>query len=113
MSSTILDGFITTAPWGNEVLWGLKKLKELKKRGASAIISKQIKGNKIDDVSGYGDPCSNAEAMAFRRCCGKSGLGLDMWNKKYKRDRPPQQRSHPQPVQPIRLPDGSFGLDRG
>lgn len=30
----------------------------------------------------FGDPTSNAEAMAFRRCCAKFGLGLDLYHKK-------------------------------
>ncbi|MBP0017947.1 MAG: DUF1071 domain-containing protein [Cyanobacteria bacterium SBLK] len=30
----------------------------------------------------YGDPSSNAESMAFRRCCAKFGLGLYLYRKK-------------------------------
>jgi hypothetical protein len=33
------------------------------------------------DCSSFGDPSSNAEAMALRRCCAKFGLGLDLWRK--------------------------------
>ena len=33
------------------------------------------------DCSSYGDPSSNAEAMALRRCCAKFGLGRDLWRK--------------------------------
>lgn len=32
-------------------------------------------------VNGYGDPSSNAEAMAFRRAAAKFGLGRELWRK--------------------------------
>lgn len=31
--------------------------------------------------SNYGDPSSNAESMAFRRCCARFGLGLGLYEK--------------------------------
>lgn len=36
-------------------------------------------GNENSDLDAYGDPYSNAEAQAFRRCCGRWGLGLHLW----------------------------------
>lgn len=38
-------------------------------------------GIEFSDVDNYGDPTSNAEAMALRRCCAKYGLGLSLWEK--------------------------------
>lgn len=32
-------------------------------------------------TTGYGDPLSNAESMAFRRACAKAGLGLYLYKK--------------------------------
>ncbi|MGL5944235.1 MAG: hypothetical protein ACRC2S_28470 [Waterburya sp.] len=36
-------------------------------------------GNENSDLDAYGDPYSNAEAQAFRRACGRWGLGLHLW----------------------------------
>ena len=36
-------------------------------------------GNENSDLDTYGDPYSNAEAQAFRRCCARWGLGLHLW----------------------------------
>ena len=36
-------------------------------------------GNENSDLDSYGDPYSNAEAQAFRRCCARWGLGLHLW----------------------------------
>jgi len=33
------------------------------------------------DCSSFGDPASNASAMALRRCCALSGLGRQLWQK--------------------------------
>lgn len=38
-------------------------------------------GQEVLDCSSYGDPSSNAEAMALRRACAKFGLGLSLWKK--------------------------------
>jgi hypothetical protein len=40
---------------------------------------REATGQEESDVDGYGDPCSNAEASALRRCCAKFGLGLHLW----------------------------------
>ena len=44
-------------------------------------ISRESTGQEYNDVDGYGDPISNAEASALRRCCSKFQLGLELWNK--------------------------------
>ncbi len=55
----------------------------------------------IEDIncSSYGDPSSNAEAMALRRAASKCGLGRDMWRKTPKKKRaasgPPPRRPSP------------------
>ena len=43
--------------------------------------TRQSTGTEHSDVDNYGDPTSNSEAMALRRCCGKFGLGLALWEK--------------------------------
>ena len=43
--------------------------------------SQMATGTEENDVDSYGDPSSNAEAMALRRCCAKFGLSLDLWAK--------------------------------
>lgn len=35
-------------------------------------------GSENSDLDTYGDPYSNAEAQAFRRCCARWGLGLHL-----------------------------------
>lgn len=42
---------------------------------------REATGQEDSDCNGYGDPTSNAEAMALRRCCAKFGLGLHLWEK--------------------------------
>jgi len=49
--------------------------------GSDGILTREATGNEGSDVDGYGDPSSNAEAMALRRCCAKFGLGLSLWEK--------------------------------
>ena len=50
--------------------------------GTDGSLTREATGNESSEVDGYGDPSSNAEAMALRRCCAKFGLGLSMWEKK-------------------------------
>ena len=38
-------------------------------------------GNEADDLDGYGDPSSNAEAQALRRAAMAHGLCRDLWRK--------------------------------
>lgn len=46
---------------------------------AEGTFTRQGTGREEPNVSGYGDQQSNAESMAFRRCCAKWGLGLDLY----------------------------------
>jgi hypothetical protein len=49
--------------------------------GEDRSITRQATGTEDVDCSSFGDPSSNAEAMALRRCCAKFGLGRDLWRK--------------------------------
>ena len=49
--------------------------------GDDRSLTRQATGTEDIDCSSYGDPSSNAEAMALRRCCAKFGLGRDLWRK--------------------------------
>ncbi len=42
---------------------------------------REATGTELLDCNGYGDPSSNAESMAFRRCAAKFGLGLYLYEK--------------------------------
>lgn len=42
---------------------------------------REATGTEELDCSSYGDPSSNAESMAFRRCAAKFGLGLYLYQK--------------------------------
>jgi len=48
---------------------------------ADGPIVREATGSELLEVSGYGDPASNAEAMAFRRAAAKFGLGLYLYRK--------------------------------
>lgn len=50
-------------------------------RAAEGDFANMATGTEDNDVDSYGDPTSNAEAMALRRCCAKFGLSLDLWAK--------------------------------
>ena len=47
-------------------------------------ISQMATGTEILNCSSYGDPSSNAEAMALRRACAKFGLARYLWKKENK-----------------------------
>ena len=49
--------------------------------GDDRTLTKMATGIEELNCSSYGDPSSNAEAMALRRCCAKFGLGREMWRK--------------------------------
>lgn len=49
-------------------------------------ITREATGTEMSDVDSYGDPTSNAEAMALRRCCAKFGVGLNLWEKSAKQE---------------------------
>jgi hypothetical protein len=46
------------------------------------IISREATGTELLDCGSYGDPSSNAESMAFRRCAAKFGLALYLYDDK-------------------------------
>ena len=50
-------------------------------RAAEGDFTRESTGQEESDVDGYGDPVSNSEASALRRCCAKFGLGLHLWEK--------------------------------
>ena len=43
--------------------------------------TREATGQEDSDTDSWGDPSSNAESMALRRCCAKFGLGLHLWEK--------------------------------
>jgi hypothetical protein len=45
------------------------------------IISREATGTEDEELKGYGDPSSNAEAMALKRAAAKFGLGLYLYQK--------------------------------
>lgn len=48
---------------------------------SEGIVSRSATGMEDVVVTGYGDPSSNAESMAFRRAAAKFGLGLYLYRK--------------------------------
>ncbi len=48
---------------------------------AEGIVYREATGIEDEDLSGYGDPASNAEAMALKRAASKFGLGLYLYRK--------------------------------
>lgn len=50
-------------------------------KAAEGDFAMMATGNESDETDTYGDPVSNAEAMALRRACAKFGLGLHLWEK--------------------------------
>jgi hypothetical protein len=52
--------------------------------GDDRAVSMDATGTEILDCNSYGDPSSNAEAMALRRCCAKFGLSRELWDKENK-----------------------------
>lgn len=49
--------------------------------GSDGSLTREATGNEFSGIDKFGDPSSNAEAMALRRCCAKFGLGLELWEK--------------------------------
>ena len=47
--------------------------------GSDGSLSREGIGNEDDVVRGYGDPSSNASAMAHRRAAMSLGLGRNLW----------------------------------
>jgi hypothetical protein len=48
---------------------------------AEGSFVREATGTEDNEIDSWGDPSSNAEAMALRRCCAKFGLGLHLWEK--------------------------------
>jgi hypothetical protein len=71
--------------------------------GEDRSLSRSATGIEEINCSSYGDPSSNAEAMALRRCCAKFGLGRDLWRKENKQQsnnsKPLQIEEKPKPLQ--------------
>lgn len=63
--------------------------------GSDGSITRSATGNETEDCGSYGDPLSNAEAMAMRRACAKFGIGRYLWSK----DKPQQQQQQKQTYQ--------------
>jgi hypothetical protein len=47
---------------------------------AEGLVSREATGSEETDVTGYGDPVSNAEAMALKRAASRFGLGLWLYD---------------------------------
>lgn len=73
--------------------------------GEDRSLTRQATGTEDINCNSYGDPSSNAEAMALRRCCAKFGLGRDLWRRDTPKGQPLQigQRQAPQ-KQPVLAP---------
>jgi len=48
---------------------------------AEGIVTREATGCEEADAKGYGDACSNAEAMALKRAASKFGLGRYLYEK--------------------------------
>lgn len=59
--------------------------------GEDKSVTRMATGIEELTCSSYGDPSSNAEAMALRRACAKFGLGRDLWRKEREY---PERRSY-------------------
>ncbi len=50
-------------------------------KAAEGDFTRCATGNENSDLESWGDPYSNSEAQAFKRCCARFGLGLHLWEK--------------------------------
>lgn len=48
---------------------------------AEGVVTREATGCEEADAKGYGDACSNAEAMALKRAASKFGLGRNLYEK--------------------------------
>lgn len=48
---------------------------------SDGFVYREATGIEDEDLDGYGDPASNAEAMALKRAASKFGLGLYLYRK--------------------------------
>lgn len=67
---------------------------------AEGVVWREALGNEDDDHEGFGDPFSNAEAMAFKRAAAKFGVGLYL----YQKDAPAATRAPERPAAPRTAP---------
>ena len=72
------DWKVTTSFDGNRVC----VMGQLTLKAAEGDFTRSATGNEFSEVEHFGDPYSNAEAQAFRRACGRFGLGLALWEQK-------------------------------
>ena len=89
--------------------WEIKDCKQIGERfvmvgrltvyGEDGHRSMDATGQEVLNCSDYGDPSSNAEAMALRRACAKFGLGLALWQKEETASLL-QSMNEPKPVDP-------------
>jgi hypothetical protein len=75
--------------------------------GDDRTLTRMATGIEELNCSSYGDPSSNAEAMALRRCCAKFGLGREMWRKSEK----PKNNSKPSNITPIKPRPNKQAID--
>ena len=54
---------------------------ELTIKAAEEDCTRSAVGDEFNQVEHYGSSYTNAEAQSFRRCCGRFGLGLALWEK--------------------------------
>ncbi len=54
---------------------------ELTIKAAEGDFTRSAVGDELSEIEHYGSSYTNAEAQSFRRCCGRFGLGLSLWEK--------------------------------
>ena len=54
---------------------------ELTIKAAEGDFTRSATGDELSEVEHFGSSYTNAEAQAFRRACGRFGLGLALWEK--------------------------------
>ncbi len=73
--------------------WKIKEIQQVGNRltmigcltiyGEDRSLTMMATGSEDIEVSSYGDPSSNAEAMSLRRSASKMGLARDLWKKEF------------------------------
>jgi hypothetical protein len=48
---------------------------------AQGVVFREAPGTEDEELKGYGNPSSNAEAIALKRAAAKFGLGLYLYQK--------------------------------
>ena len=70
--------------------------------GSDRSISRSATGNEDSNCGSFGDPCSNAEAMAMRRCCAKFGIARYLWAAKGESQQPKAAKNEPRQLPPAK-----------